>query len=324
MFFCSREKDSANEFFEMLFQKVVCIDTKEALLWPQTLPGGITSKNIAPVQRRVIMEVVQFLLRPEDSSIVVATVDVPLSESTPSAPFASLPTELWLIILEYLDDFSALSFALTSKALYNTASDRLQNIICPLAELGCWAGKSLVRAGIALDTDEEFSGGNAEMDETGGSYLMAVVESKMLGLRERGYHTIYDSDDPEKLAILRSISHDNDTPPVIQRYVSAVLSNTEYENMFQEGKEYIIRNLDKMEYTAFPTGRLERITVRPRGVFDDTLVQIPHPAEDMIEAITWTTLIKADRHGLQKGAWAGQRIDLVLSRQDELDGWKRV
>ncbi|EGX44938.1 hypothetical protein AOL_s00173g39 [Orbilia oligospora ATCC 24927] len=270
------------------------------------------------------MEVVQFLLRPEDSTIVVENVDIRVNDNPPTAPFASLPTEIWLIILDYLDDFSALSFALTSRGFYNTASDRLQSIICPLAELGCWAGRPLVRAGISLDTEEEYSGGSAEMDEAGGNYLMAVIESKMLGLRERGYHTIYDSDDPGKLEILRSISRDNYIPPVIRRYVSAVLSNTEYENMFQEGKQYIIRNLDKKEYVTFPTGRLERITIRPRGVFDDTLVQAPHPAENFIEAITWTPAIKTDCRGLEKGAWAGNRIDLVLDRREGLDGWKQL
>ncbi|RVD83962.1 uncharacterized protein DFL_005730 [Arthrobotrys flagrans] len=270
------------------------------------------------------MEVIQFLLRPEDSAIVVENVHAQRNKGILNSPFAFLPAEICLMILEYLDDFSALSFALTSRALYNTALDRVQNIICPLAELGCWAGKSLVRAGIALDMEQDFSGGTAEMDETGGNYLMAVVESKILELRERGYHTIYDSDDPEKLTILRSISCNNHIPPVIRRYVSALLSNTEYENMFQEGKQYIIRNLDKMEYVSFPTGKLERITTRPSGVYDDTLVKTPHPAEQVIEAITWTRAIETDTHGLEKGAWAGNRIDLILDGQEVLDGWRRL
>ncbi|KAK6500138.1 hypothetical protein TWF481_010493 [Arthrobotrys musiformis] len=320
MFFCSREKDSQEEFFSMLFQKIVCIDTKEALLWPQALTGADILQDIAPVRRRVIMEVVQFLLCPEDSAIVVENV-LQRDKKTLLSQFTLLPTEIFLMILEYLDDFSALSLALTNRVIYNRALDRVQNIICPLAELGCWAGKSLVRAGVVLDTEEDFSAGSAEMDETGGNYLMAVIDSKMLAVRERGYHTIYDSDDPEKLAILRSIADDIHIPPVVRRYVSSVLRNREYENMFQEGKQYVVRNLDKNEYIIFPTGRLERITIRPRGVFDDTMVKVPHPAERVIEAITWAPAMKADTRGMEKGSWAGNRIDLVLEERVTLDGW---
>ncbi|KAK6355973.1 hypothetical protein TWF718_000348 [Orbilia javanica] len=324
MFFCSREKDSAQLFFDMLFQKIVCTDMKEALLWPQVLTDPNHSKDIAPVRRRVIMEVVQYLLRPEDSSIVVGNINVKPKDDIQNLSLASLPVEIFLIILEHLDNFSALSLALTSRAFYNASLDRVQNILCPLAELGRWAGKPLVRAGIVVDLEEGFSSGRTEIDEAGGTYLMNVLESKMIGLRERGYYTIYDSDDPGKLAILRSVAADNHIPPVIRRYASAILGNTEYENMFQEGREYIIRNLDKMEYVPFPTGRLERTITRPRGVYDDTLVKTPHVAERVIDAITWSPTMKAGACGLEKGAWVGNRIDIVLDNEGVRDGWKKL
>ncbi|KAK6530973.1 hypothetical protein TWF281_007801 [Arthrobotrys megalospora] len=268
------------------------------------------------------MEVVQFLLWPEDSAIVVENVYVRPYKGILKSPLFSLPMEIHLLILEYLDDFSVLSLAVASRLLYNITSERLQNIICPLAELGCWAGKPLVRAGVVLETGDEFSATNAEMDVTGGRYLMAVIEAKMLGLRERGYHTIYDSDDPERLEILRSIAGNSHIPQVVRRYVAAVLNNSEYENMFQEGKQYLIRNLDKMEYVPFPTGKVERTTARPPGVYDDTLVSMPHTAERVIEAITWSPTTARNTSPLGQGAWAGNRIDLISEARAEFDGWR--
>ncbi|KAK6337328.1 hypothetical protein TWF730_002733 [Orbilia blumenaviensis] len=228
------------------------------------------------------------------------------------------------MILSYLDDFSALSLGLTSRAFYNRAVERIQNIICPLNELGSWAGKPLVRAGVVLDMGDEFSRHDTEIDETSGGFLMAVIEAKMLGLRERGYHTIYDSDSPERLETLRFMAQNRYTPPVVRRYLSAVLGNTEYENMFQEGRQYLIRNLDKKEYIQFPTGRLERTVVRPSGVYDDTMEIKPHPAERVIEAITWAPSTECNTSLPSKGAWAGDRIDIIMEEHASLDEWKRL
>ncbi|EPS37962.1 hypothetical protein H072_8303 [Dactylellina haptotyla CBS 200.50] len=164
------------------------------------------------------------------------------------------------------------------------------------------------------------------MDEEYAQYWMALLGAKLLSMRDRGYHTIYDSDDSKKLEILKSISSDSNVPKVLRQYVAAILTNTEYENMFQEGRNYVLRNLDKMEYIEFPTDRLERKLVQPAGSFDDTVVKMLHPGEKLVDAITWDQSVdrKSEAVSLDKGIWAGHRIDLVLADRLAGMGWRKL
>ncbi|KAF3905094.1 hypothetical protein AA313_de0210365 [Arthrobotrys entomopaga] len=79
-----------------------------------------------------------------------------------------------------------------------------------------------------------------------------------------------------------------------------------------------------MEYIEFPAGKLERVTTRPGGMHDDTLVQAPHPGEAMLEAITWVPTGAISEKVLVKGAWAGDRIDLVTARKLGEDSWEKL
>ncbi|KAK6544848.1 hypothetical protein TWF694_001529 [Orbilia ellipsospora] len=325
MFFCSHEREAQEEFFNMLLQKIVCVDKKEALLWPQVWPGSAVTHDLTPVRRRILMEVIQFLLVAEESGIVLESIACLSNEKSATgyakSGFSRLPAEIHLIIQDYLDDFSAICLAMTSRRIFNILLGRIQDIVCPLSELGCWAGKPMVRAGVVLDMNDAAP---IAGDEEAGKYWAPVIEAKMMGVRERGYHTLYDSDNPQRLDILHSIAKDLRTPKTVRRYLSAVLTNTEYENMFRAGEKYVIRNLDKMEYVEFPTGKLGRVTTRPEGVLDDTLIQALHPGEALLEAITWLPAEASSTKDLVKGAWAGDRIDLVTARKLGDDDWRKL
>ncbi|KAK6526446.1 hypothetical protein TWF694_005032 [Orbilia ellipsospora] len=303
----------------MILHKIVCLATETALVWPQALDN-------AAIRRQIIMKLVQFLLRPEDSAVVVERQ--PLCYKDPiGSPLYTLPPEICLVISDYLDDLGALCFALTSKHTFNSLLGRIQNIICPLSELGCWAGKALLRAEITLNSDQ--SDVKAGMTDIQRVLWNNVVEARMLDIRKRGDHTIFNFDNPRTLHILGTIAKDPRVPQVIRRYIYAILSDTEYENMFQKGVEYIIRNLDMEEYIEFPSGKLERLqlTEGAEGSQDDPLlIKIPHPGEKLLEAITWVsgaTSFPQILERLEKGVWVVDSIDLVRAHEMH-ERWKKL
>lgn len=144
----------------------------------------------------------------------------------------------------------------------------------------------------------------------------------MLTLRKRGYYTVYPSEEPAKIEVLRSISRDPNIPKVAQRWTRSVFDDAEYENMFQSGERYVLRNLNRNQYFEFPTGKIKRTPLEGNKEMDTSA--IPHPAEHLIDAVTWKKDVNQASDGFGEGFWAGEKLDIVLESRIRSGNWRML
>ncbi|EWC43678.1 hypothetical protein DRE_01565 [Drechslerella stenobrocha 248] len=297
--------------------KVVCLEKDEALQWPQngTQTGTTTS------QRRVVEEIVQYLLQKQDSGVIVEPVPTRCkSADGQKAGVTKLPTEIHFMILGYLGDYDALCLSLACRALFNKSVPRVQNIICPLDTLGCWSAKALVRA------DPNNPSPTATATEA--QYLDKATAAKIATPALRRNETLYMAAFPHQRLVLHSLAHNMHIPQVVRRFVSATLRDKEYENLFRPGEEYVLRNVDRREYVPFSTSKISSPAVGVQGIKEEeeSIVETLHSAEMFIDAISCAPEGTVDRSKFEMGSWAGCRVDIVSKRRIEKaeDGWTRA
>ncbi|KAF3921776.1 hypothetical protein AA313_de0201633 [Arthrobotrys entomopaga] len=298
--------------------KIVCLENDQALLWPQY------SVQIASTdsQRRVMEEVIQYLLNPADSALLVKPVQIRSQKKTTHAKvgLTTIPTEIHLMISEYLDDYDSLCLSLTSRTLFNRSVDRIQKIISYSNNIGCWAGKPLVLSNP--------SNPSATATAVEAKYLEKATDAVEINMTRRANETLYLASFPEKRLALHGIAHDMNIPQVIRRFVSALLRDKEYENLFRVGEEYVLRNLDRMEYVPFTTGKIKSIVVDV-GKFmegeDIGMTEILHEAEVLMDAISCAPEDSFSPNKFEKGSWAGCRMDIVSKKRVEAEkGWSQA
>ncbi|KAF3909993.1 hypothetical protein ABW20_dc0110679 [Dactylellina cionopaga] len=322
MFFsCPRQKSPIRNIFSsenVVHSKIVCLEKDQALLWPQySIPASTTTP-----QRRVIEELVQYILRPEDSAVIVKPVPArsQKKDSNPKPNLTNIPTEIHLMISEYLTDYEAVCLALTNRTLFNKSVPKMQKLVCPLENLGCWAGRALVRADPSNPTP------TATAVEA--QYLDKTMDATVIAPALRSNETLYLASFPDKRLVLHGIAHDMNIPQIIRRFVSAVLRDKEYENLFNVGEEYVLRNIDRREYINFYTDKVKG-TVVDNGEFKEGenvgLMEILHEAEVLIDAISCAPENTFSKENFEKGSWAGCRIDIVSKKRIEAEGgWTKA
>ncbi|KAK6525295.1 hypothetical protein TWF694_005440 [Orbilia ellipsospora] len=295
--------------------KIVCLENDQALLWPQYSVQTATTDS----QRRVIEEVIQYLLDPADSAVLVKPVHIRRQKKCMSTKIGltTIPTEIHLMISEYLDDYDSLCLSLTSRTLFNRSVGRMQKIVSSGNTIGCWAGKPLV-----LSNPNNPS---ATATAVEAQYLDQATDAVEIKPTRRANETLYQASFPEKRVVLHGIAHDMYIPQVIRRFVSALLRDKEYENLFCVGEEYVLRNLDRMEYVDFNTGKIKS-TVVDVGKFmegeDVGMTEILHEAEVLIDAISCVPNDSFSPEKFEKGSWAGCRMDIVSKKRVETEkGW---
>ncbi|KAK6360914.1 hypothetical protein TWF730_007029 [Orbilia blumenaviensis] len=299
----------------VVHSKIVCLENDQALLWPQY---SVATSTTTP-QRRVIEELVQYLLNPADSAVIVKPVPVRKDRPTDAKPsLTTLPSSIHNMITEYLSDYESLCLAISSRDLFNKSITRMQNLVCPVENLGCWSGKALVRADPSNPTP------TATAVEA--QYLDKTTDATIITPALRSNETLYLASFPDKRLILHGIAHDMHIPQVIRRFVSAALRDKEYENLFVAGEEYVLRNIDRREYIRFFTDKV-RSTVVDVGEFKEgeetPMVEILHEAEVLLDAISCAPEDTFSKDRFEKGSWAGCRIDIVsMKRVGEEEGWK--
>ncbi|EPS39468.1 hypothetical protein H072_6677 [Dactylellina haptotyla CBS 200.50] len=306
-----------NVFHEnVVHSKIVCLEKDQALLWPQY---SVQTTTTTP-QRRVVEELVQYLLNPEDSAVLVEPV--PTRRQNEDAPYkaclTTMPTEIHFMISEYLSDYDALCLSLTNRALFNKSIDRMQRLVCKPDTIGCWAGKALVRSNPNNPTPAATA--------VEAQYLDKATDATFVAPALRSNETLYLASFPDKRLVLHGIAHDLSIPQVIRRFVSAVLRDKEYENLFKVREEYVLRNLDRKEYVKFNTGKIQS-TVVSTGDFQDAKASGPaeilHDAEILMDAIACAAEGTFSPEKFEKGSWAGCRLDIVLKKRVQTEqGWK--
>ncbi|KAF3905633.1 hypothetical protein ABW21_db0202897 [Orbilia brochopaga] len=294
--------------------KIVCLEKDEALQWPQYA----TQTSTTAAQRRVLEEMIQYLLYPQDSAVIVAPVPVSRqNRQSDKSGLASMPMEIHLMISRHLSDYDALCLSLTSRALFNKSIPRIQKLICPQDILGCWSGKALVRADPSNPTPTATAIEAQYLEKT----MAAMTGTPALRRNE----TLYLAAFPHQRLVLHRLAHDMHIPQVVRRFVSATLRDKEYENLFRPGEEYVLRNVDRREYVPFSTGKIHSCVVDVNQIKEgeEGMMETLHAAELFIDAISCAPEDTVDRTRFEKGSWAGCRVDIVLKRRVEREeaGW---
>ncbi|KAK6338625.1 hypothetical protein TWF696_009436 [Orbilia brochopaga] len=299
----------------IVHSKIVCLEKDEALQWPQY----VTQTSTTTAQRRVIEEVVQYLLYPQDSAVLVSPVPVSRkNRQCDKAGLTTMPMEIHMMISRHLSDYDALCLSLACRTLFNKSIPRLQKLICPLDTLGCWSGKALVRA----DPSNPIPTATAVEAQYLEKSMAAMTATPTLRRNE----TLYLAAFPHQRLVLHNLAHDMHIPQVIRRFVSATLRDKEYENMFRPGEEYVLRNVDRREYVPFTTGKIRSCVVDVNEIKEgeEGMMETLHAAELLIDAISCVPEDTIDRTKFEKGSWAGCRVDIVVKKRVEREeaGWK--
>ncbi|KAJ6258317.1 hypothetical protein Dda_6357 [Drechslerella dactyloides] len=298
----------------VVHSKIVCLEKDEALQWPQY--ERQTSTTAA--QRRVIEEVVQYLMYPQDSALLVNPVTVSRKQrQCDKANLVTMPTEIHLMVSRHLNDYDALCLSLSCRTLFNKSLPRVQKIVCPLDTLGCWSGKTLVRADPSNPTPTATAVEAQYLEKT----TAAMTTTPSLRRNE----TLYLAAFPHQRLVLHNLAHNMHIPQVVRRFVSATLRDKEYENMFRPGEEYVLRNVDRREYVPFTTSKIRSCVVDVNEIKEgeEGMMETLHAAELLIDAISCAPEDAIDRSKFEKGSWAGCRIDIVLKKRVESEqaGW---
>ncbi|KAF3283245.1 hypothetical protein TWF970_001224 [Orbilia oligospora] len=292
-----RQKSPVRNIFQenVVHSKIVCLENDQALLWPQY---SIQTSTTTP-QRRVIEELVQYLLNPVDSAVIVKPVPVRKDRPTEAKPcLTTLPSSIHEMITEYLSDYDTLCVAISSRDLFNKSIERMQSIVCPLQNIGCWSGKALVRADPSNPTP------TATAVEA--QYLDKTTDATIITPALRSNETLYLASFPDKRLVLHGIAHDMHIPQIIRRFVSAALRDKEYENLFIAGEESTV-----VDVGEFKEGE------------ETPMVEILHEAEVLLDAISCAPEDTFSKERFEKGSWAGCRVDIVSKKRvDAEEGWK--
>ncbi|KAF3135215.1 hypothetical protein TWF703_006129 [Orbilia oligospora] len=292
-----RQRSPVRNIFQenVVHSKIVCLENDQALLWPQY---SIQTSTTTP-QRRVIEELVQYLLNPADSAVIVKPVPVRKDRPTEAKPcLTTLPSSIHEMITEYLSDYDTLCVAISSRDLFNKSIERMQSIVCPLQNIGCWSGKALVRADPSNPTP------TATAVEA--QYLDKTTDATIITPALRSNETLYLASFPDKRLVLHGIAHDMHIPQIIRRFVSAALRDKEYENLFIAGEESTV-----VDVGEFKEGE------------ETPMVEILHEAEVLLDAISCAPEDTFSKERFEKGSWAGCRVDIVSKKRvDEEEGWK--
>ncbi|KAF3230886.1 hypothetical protein TWF191_008727 [Orbilia oligospora] len=292
-----RQRSPVRNIFQenVVHSKIVCLENDQALLWPQY---SVQTSTTTP-QRRVIEELVQYLLNPADSAVIVKPVPIRKDRPTEAKPcLTTLPSSIHEMITEYLSDYDTLCLAISSRDLFNKSIERMQSIVCPLQNIGCWSGKALVRADPSNPTP------TATAVEA--QYLDKTTDATIITPALRSNETLYLASFPDKRLVLHGIAHDMHIPQIIRRFVSAALRNKEYENLFIAGEESTV-----VDVGEFKEGE------------ETPMVEILHEAEVLLDAISCAPEDTFSKERFEKGSWAGCRVDIVSKKRvDEEEGWK--
>ncbi|KAK1235548.1 hypothetical protein PQX77_001225 [Marasmius sp. AFHP31] len=256
----------------------------------------------------------------------------------------SLPVELQEAILEHIPEYYfVLSYALTSTHSWNIAKNRLITIL----RTSAWAGNRIICYGsfseelpsfvdpAILTKPPQESDEEEVTDQSTGTSLGRIPFPKahisnnttLFGspteFSERG--DLYNHDHGRHWALV------DDVVAQCKEFVAWLKP---FGDAGPHG-DYVLRNLDKLEYTSAPD-----VCLDDKGRLDYRQVQRRWFGFRLALLTRWTDNIGRDRDTIRdmltsRGAWAGDRLDLVHSSQKELvvdrhglvtkeNGWKNI
>ncbi|KAF3941597.1 hypothetical protein ABW19_dt0208033 [Dactylella cylindrospora] len=298
-------------------------------------------KQRLELERRIWFEdTITCLLRPEDSiGAGTRRRRMPFDSrasiiSMGTSLFGEIPLEIFLMILEYLEDLDALCLILTCTRFYRAARGIL-GMDSDSVRVGRWAGKKVqyfeVLPGSTYSPSHiryQFRGSKGSsnvMSLWGGHHFLDKIEaSTKLQLRQKIF---FKSRETFMRAIptLQSIIKDEQYPNEVLSWISQQL--TEYRGvpvplLFIPMESYVARCLDKKEYIGMYywnwDARIDTLTSYHQ--FLSNAERLKYLVGTML-----SDFLTQQKFHVWKGRWVDCRIDIARrSSVEEEDGWVEI